>query len=744
MRKIAFATTLIAIVLLSWAASQQAAVSADAKEPLYMALIDRHATGASQENRGLAASFVGLMSTFREGQRIGFITAGDEAAIGPSVSGSVEHRSDYREILARLSDPAPVAVPDLSASLAYAHELMKFQGADEGSTLYVVSGGELEGDAPAESTPLEHIIGEFNSEGWQIVSIALPGSSSYADGFMSEVSGGTGSARFPLGTPDELKVIADSILSQDARGTLFEIGNDDLAADDVFTATLNIAPSTTTASLVFFKEGPTGSLSLRNPSGVEASEGDRALSSVIETPYMVVWTLVDPAPGKWTVEVRGREGFISAWHYPKHTLNIDFVSFESVPFDQRVDLVAFISDGERRVAASGIEMRAMVTAPDGKASSHVLNDNGELGDAVSGDTYYSTTLPPLGAAGEYQVELELYWPQYEHSISTRKVVTAQAFPSVDVDLTATENLTPGDRVKIGSAVVNIDGQSYAIPIDRISAGAASEHGGAVDLVPQELLNTGHAWAFDIMFTPVEEELHTLVLRLDMEYASRDYSFTTDSMVLSSVIPPAPPAVAPQPPAAPVAPEPAVAPPPPAPVAPAPPMVAPTANDGDGFPAAAIYGLAALAGALIIAGAIYIVYGVTRPNPYGYLHDDEGNLLVNLATIRRSAFTVVMSKNLVRGEELGIAELRGLSFFFGKGQVDIRSGQTEPSIRINNKPLIEGQQTRAGNLSWIGTQGKLFSLQLTAPMASPEPVAAPTPEDGMMGDEPAVAPNVGDD
>lgn len=744
MRKIAFATTLIAIVLLSWTASQQAAVSADAKEPLHMALIDRHATGASQENRDLAASFVGLMSTFREGQRIGFITAGDEAAIGPSVSGTVEHRSDYREILARLSDPAPAPVTDLSASLAYAHELMKFQGADEGSTLYVVSGGELEGEAPAESTSLEHLISEFNAEGWQIVSIALPGSSSYAEGFMSAVSDGTGSDRFPLGTPNELKVIADSILSQDARGTLFEIGNDDLAADDVFTSTLNIAPSTTTASLVFFKEGPTGSLSLLNPSGDEA---DRALSDVIETPYMVVWLLVDPAPGKWTVEARGMEGFISAWHYPKHTLNIDFVSFDSVPFDQRFDLVAFISDGARRVAASDIEMRAMVIDPDGKTSSHVLNDNGELGDAVSGDTYYSTTLPQLGAAGEYQVELELYWPQYEHSISTRKVVTAQAFPSINVDWTATEGLTPGERVKIGAAVVNIDGQPYAIPIDRISAGAASEHGGVVELVPQKLLNAGHASAFDIMFTPAQEERHTLVLRLDMEYASRDYSFTTDSKVLSSVIPPAPPAVAPQPPpAAPVAPQPAAAPPPPpaAPVAPAPPMVAPTANDGGGMPAIAIYGLAALAGALIIAGAIYIVYGVTRPNPYGYLHDDEGNLLVNLSTLPRSAFTLVMSKNLVRGDELGIAELRGLSFFFGKGQVDIRSEQTEPSIRINNKPLIDGQQTRAGNVSWIGTQGKLFSLQLTAPMASPEPVAAPKYDDGMMGEEPAVAPSVGDD
>ena len=740
MRKLIAATTLAAILMLSWTISQQQA-SADAKEPLYMALIDRHATSASQESQDLAVSFVGLLSTLREGQRIGFLTAGDESPIGPSVSGSVEHRSDYKAALARLAASGETAAPDLAAALAHAHEVMKFQGADVGSTLYVVSGG-ADGEMPESSAALDGAIREFNLEGWRIVSVALPGASEYADGVMDAVASGTGSERYPLGSPNDLKVIADSILSQDARGTLFEIGHDELASGDVFTAALNIAPSTTASSLVFFKEGPTGSLSLRNPAGVEATESDRALSSVIETPHMVVWTLVDPAPGKWTVDVRGREGFISAWHYPKHTLSMDFVSFDSVPYDQRVDLVAFISDGASRVASTDVEVRAIVTDGAGETRAYMLNDNGELGDAVSGDTYYSTTLPPLGTEGEYEVELELYWPQYDHAISRRKVITAQAFPSLAVELTATEGLTPGERANIGSAVVNVKGQPYAIPIEQISADVSSASGGSVELTPQRLLNTGHAWAFDIMFTPAGEELHTLALRLDMEYASRSYSFISDAAVLSSFPLPDPPAVAPVAPApVPVA---------PAPVAPAqvivvsPPAVEqpPMPADDGGVPAWALYALGAIAVGLVVAGGGYVAYALSRPKPYGYLYDEQGKLLADVSTLQRGLAAELTSRNLVRGEELGVAELRGLSLYFDQGHVDIRSAQTEPSIRINNKPLIAGEQTRANNQSWIGTQGKLFSLRLGSPLPSDEPFQAPLEFGGE--DAPSAAPSVGDD
>ena len=729
--KVVFALT--AILLLSWSISQLEPLRADSAQPLYIVLIDEHATGASQENRDLAVSFVGLLSALREGQRIGYLATGDAAAIGPAVAGSTEHKSAYKDAVAGIAGASGAPVADLSASLSYAHELMQFEGAAEGSTVYILSGGELDGEAPGESAPLGETISSFNAEGWQVVSVALPGSSTYARQFMRTASGGTGGDIFPLSTAQELKVIADSILSMDARGSLFEIGQGELASDDVFTASLDIAPSATESSLVFFKQGAGGSLSLKNPSGVEAVGGDRALSGVIETPHVVVWTLVDPTPGEWSVDVRGGEGFISAWHYPKNNLSLHMVSFDTIPFDRSTEFVAYVSDGGERVQASNGEMRVTFTDAAGQTFTHALNDNGELGDAIAGDAYYSTTVPPLGAEGSYSAEIELYWPEYEHSISTRTSVTAQSFPTLDVHLTHTEALLPGERVIIGSAEVKVNGQPYGIPVGLLSAHLSSDSGdGVIEIMPRSLLNTGHAWEFDIVFTPANEELHTLLFSLDMQYAARDYKFTTGSTVISSIVPPPPVVAQAPPPPAPVqaAPPP---PPPPAPVAPpAPPAPEPQPEDSSltRIIRIAAFAAAGIVSALAVAALVYVIYGLTRPSPYGYLCDDEGKLLVDFSMVERPTMTVVTSKNLLSGAELGIPELRGLSFYFGKDDVDIRSAQTEPSIRINNRPLIDGEQTRIDNRSWIGTQGKLFSLSLTKPLTDIEP--------------PIFAPGVGDD
>ena len=732
MKKIYTAFALAAILVLSWSVSQTGLLRAQNSEPIDIVIVDRHATGMSELNRDLTVSFIGLLSELREDQSIGFLTTGDEDVIGPAVAGSAEHKSTYREVISRIEDSSSVPVEDLSALLSYAHELMKFEGAGDGSTLYVISGGELDGEAPAAEYPVGKTINALNKEGWQVVSVALPGSSTYAKDFMRTVSGGTGSDIFPLSTPQELKVIADKILSEDAKGSLFEIGQDELAPNDVFTASLQIPPSTTESSLVFFKQGAAGSLSLQNPSGVKASEGDRALSGVVETPHVVIWTLTDPVPGEWMVDVRGGDGFISAWHYPKNKLSLHFVSHDSIPNDQSTEFVAYISDGVERVSVPDAELRATIVDSTGHTFTHTLNDNGEYGDAITGDAYYSATVPPLGGEGEYKVELELHWPQHQHTISTHRSVTAQAFPVLDVNLTHTEALTPGARVLIGSAEVKVNGQPYAIPTSMLSAEISSDSGEAVvELVPRELLNAGHAWAFDIVFTPSAEELHTVLFNLNMEYAAREYMFTTNSAVLSSFPPPPAP---PQPVVAQQAPPPAppvIEPPPP----PAPPVIEPpppAPEESSDFPLMiAIIAVAGVAAVLMTAAIIYIIYGLTRQKPYGYIYDDEGELLVDFSTIERSFSTLVTHKNLLLGEELDIPELHGLSFFFGKEDVEIRSAQTEPSIRVNNRPLISGEEQSAGNQSWIGTQGKLFSLHLTKPSEDEDT-------------EPFIAPAVGDD
>ena len=201
MKRIYIAFTLAAILLTVWTASQTGLLLAQNSDPLDIVIVDRHATGASEQNRDLAVSFIGLLSELREDRRIGFIATGNEDVIGPAIAGSPEHGSAYRNVVSHIKDSDGAQVEDLTAALSFAHERMKFESAGEGSTVYVVSGGELDGNAPAAEYPLGETINAINREGWQVVSVSLPGSSTYAKEFMRTVSGGTGSDIFPLSTP---------------------------------------------------------------------------------------------------------------------------------------------------------------------------------------------------------------------------------------------------------------------------------------------------------------------------------------------------------------------------------------------------------------------------------------------------------------------------------------------------------------------------------------------------------------
>ena len=92
MEKSRIAFFLAAILLLSWSVSQTGLLSAQSNDPLYIVVVDRHASGMSESNRDLTVSFIGLLSELREDQSLGFITTGEEGVIGPAVAGSAEHK----------------------------------------------------------------------------------------------------------------------------------------------------------------------------------------------------------------------------------------------------------------------------------------------------------------------------------------------------------------------------------------------------------------------------------------------------------------------------------------------------------------------------------------------------------------------------------------------------------------------------------------------------------------------------
>lgn len=666
-------------------------------EQQFVVLIDRHAVSESQNNGDLTESFLGLLSMLKDGKQITLATADDGAMRGPVIAGSAEYKVIHRNTLTTLANSSLAPEADLVNALASNLGVLDVLRAAPGSTVYVLTGGDSDALLGEASERLTSILQEFESNGWAVVGVSLPGSSQYAAEFFSLVEAESGDQVFPLSVPEGFKAFSDSILRLDAKGQLAQLGQGSLAPNEILSSSLNIAPASTETTMIFFKAGPSGSLRLKNPSGFEASQGDRALSTVVETPFIVMWKLVDPVPGQWTVDMHGVEGQISAWHYSANKLNLEFLTPNTVPFDQTVPLVAYITDGEKdRITMTDVEVRARITGPNGSTLIHSLNDDGELGDSIAGDGYYSTTMQPLGTEGDYRVDLELFWPQYNHFITSQKMLSAQPFPSLAVDVLHTGRLNIGERTRIATAQVNVNGQPFAVPVDELQASLTTEaeDSGRLEVIPQKLVNQGRAWEYDIYYTAAEQNQYSILLGLNMSYAGRDYQFAYDTMVLSSLIPPIPAEPAPQ-------------------------VVRlatpPTPPAGPTMPR----GLLAIPVVLVVALIAAGIYIISRTKPYGYLYNDRGELLVDFKSVPRKAAAAFMSRDTVDGTEIGVGELKGVSFNFSRGKVDIRSSHTDPSVRINNRPLIEGEEASLHDQTWIGTQGKLFSF-LLSPMMQAQP------------------------
>ena len=673
---------------------------------LSVILADRHSIGESSGHIDLVRSFAGLVSVLQSGQRFVYMAMDQSGeALGPATAGEPEFAEFGSQMDASLTSAASDGSADWVSAIAETYDILNRERAPSGSTLYVISGGTLELDPGDTAKHLAPMVSLFRESGWSIVGLALPGASPGVLGLMERISTDTGGETFELSVPDGFKGLADRILREDTKGALTRLNESEVTTSSVLTSTLSVAPGTYQATLLFFKEGLYGSLRLSNPEGLEASAGDRTASSVVETPHVVIWRLIDPVPGQWEVTVRGTEGLVSSWHYAVNSYGLGLVSLGAVPIDQPSTLVGYVLDGQDQVALDGVSLVATITSPNGASQVHELNDAGVSGDALAKDGYFSRTISPLLIEGDYTVELELSWPGIDHRISSEASFHAQAFPAIQVTLARTQDLRPGERAKVASIFVHVLGQPYAIAMDEFIPVLTSnaEEAGALIIKPQQLIEEGRAWLYDVFYTPQEGGLDTLIFQLSLEYSGRKYTYTTDSMVLSSLAPPSMTLPVPVVPSAPAALSPA------APLSPTLPQL-----DTSGTP----WGLLAIPMVAVVALLIATIYWFTRSRPYGYLYDDRDELTVDFANLRRNPIMGLLFRNQVYGRELPVQGLEGVMFKFSQQSIDLRGHRATPTVRVNNQPLVGEATVR--DRSWIGAHGKLYSFL----MSPPKPQMAP--------------------
>ena len=667
---------------------------------MVVVLVDRPAVAASDDGVGLVISFLGLMSTLAHERPFAFAYVdGPETFTVPVAPAEPSFATTRVLFEDELRYPAPGGRSRLGEALGSTFELLQEHAALSGSTVYLITGDAASMDLNEESGRLLPVASGFGDNGWSIIGLTLPGTSAGFRDFVAGLSEASRGEALELSVPDGLKRVADMVLRDDTKGSLAAMRQGPIAANAVFTSALDIAPGTLEAVLLFFKEGPYTSLRLSNPSGFEASSGDRTSSTVVETPHVVAWRLVDPAPGRWTVDVRGSDGAVSAWHYAVNKYRLSLESFGVVPVDQATTIVAALTDGSRLVSLDDVEVRAEITAPDGTTVVHVLRDDGASGDSVAGDGYYSGSIPPLPLSGDYRVELGLTWPEYGHGVSSPAAFEAQPFPRIEFAPLATEELELGLRHRVAIISVLVAGQPYAIPTDRLSWELASniEQSGALDIVPRRIVGQGRAWEYDVYFAPEKGGFQTLVVRIDIEYAGRRFSHTSESLVLSAPMPTAELL----PPAKPVA----EAPPPSVPEQE--PPAEPITVDPSAFPWGLTAGL--LAAALVVVAVS--LYWYTRQRPYGYLYDESKDLLVDFGGLKRRPIMGLLFRSLVRGDETGVPGLEGVRFSFFRDRVGMSIRPDAATVRVNNQPVVG--ETSVRDRTWIGTGGRLYSFLFSA-------------------------------
>jgi hypothetical protein len=695
MRRLLILTVLAAMAALSGMVGL--ALPAQAQESsagLTVVAIDRQSISSNPANVHLAQSFLNLLFHLRERETFTFVFIDDfDTTYGPVTTGAEEFIDVITQVEEMIAADPPFQPIDMTSLLAQMNNYLQGLSAPTESEIIILTGGQASTDVKAVSDRIGPTIDLFTQSGWEIISITAPGTDPGLKSVLDEISMETGGESFDLSVPEGYETIADRILRRDGSGSIANLGRSIIDDDSVFDVPVDIAPGTSELNMVFFRELPVTVFRLTNPDGFESSAGDRTSSTITEFHHVVIWELVDPVPGRWNLEVRGAQGHFSANAHYTNRYGIEFQSSGAAPLGQPINIVAMVTDNGQRAPVDAM-LTASITDPSGTSILHDLNDEGRDGDAAASDGFFSATIPPVNTEGTYGVELQMAWPDIAYTITTLSSFEAQSFPIVSVTPEAPDILEPGARTKIATLFVNIEGQPYSVPTDALSASIAVDQGdmGAVEVVPQQIITEGKAFAFDVFYTPAAEVLATVVIQLDIEYAGRQFSVLTDQVILSSVQPtptPAPIATA--------------TPPEPTPVtAPPPPRTQP--RKGAQVSMIAVGAILGVIGVAIIALA---AYWLAKPKPFGYIYSDEDELVVDFAQIPRTLSSVLTRRNIVLGDEVDVAGLSGIAFVFQRGgRLSMIPTTVSPTtVRVSNQPVTDSNPVFDN--TWIGAAGRLY-------------------------------------
>lgn len=656
--------------------------------------IDTNSMVSQEEYLEKITSIVGIMSTINQGDDFYFMPMNSPGNyLGPYRAGTSNFKDFTDQIHKAISESEPNTslVVEVDQTLGESYSLLDSESAPAGSGIYLISTNKYPIEQEYISNRIDPISDLFFDRQWHVSTFALSGIPESNINTSKTLASSTRGNTYPLDNIYGLKAFTDNLLKTSNRGNLISSGEKKLTFNDLLISDMEILPGTEYVMALFFRDENSGSLRLKNPQGLEASTGDRSSSSVLETPNTVIWVINDPIPGQWSVDVTGINGLVSSWYLTSNKYGLNFRMPEVVPTDETAIIATYITEANSLITMSdGASMTANLETPQNTSIMYKLTDDGNNGDLLSGDGYYSAAIPAPLTEGRYEVSAHLSWPGVKYKLTRNFSFEAQVFPSIEIDPIYTSNLFIGEQYTVATIYTKIKDSPYAIPSSNITPQILNDSAfGVLKINPRVPDADGKAWMYDVIFTPDKAGQTSAIFNVDFVYADRNYSRSTSNLTLESRLIPQ----------APIQPYSTV---------PYEPLPAPLPNDEPRKTKIALWMIITgiIVSVIFLITILVVLYRNSRPKPYGFLSDESNKLVLDFNNLKnRSMLKSIFARHLISGHETSLEEFSGSNFIFGKDSLTILATTTGHTIRVNNHPLVGSAQISDG--TWIGATGKLF-------------------------------------
>lgn len=630
--------------------------------PMTVIALDAGAASSDVDTAMMETALMTLAGNLDEGQ-MAIVRYG--AQVSPPVTAPAG--SDIIKIAGEQLDLVRQTTPPLKSDqfdvLTNAFSYLTRVDAETGSRVVLLTPGRILAESENTGARLNSVGELYANEGWTIDVATLVSTESALRALLSKLSTSSGGRYFDLGSPEGLR----SLLFEASGVDLETVIDTELNGVEV-ASTFEVAPMTENAKIAFLRFNRSTDISLFKPNGTQVT-AELENVGVVRSPNVVIFSIEEPMPGTWTAQGTGERGKLITGVDARTPLTVALIEQAPLPLGEPGILTAAGMIDGTPVAVPGTRIDAAVRQADGFTNVYQMNDEGLAGDATAGDGIFSVRLPSPETQGINDVTLKMNWADLKSEIRGTGSYKTEQFPAIRVtrmfDITAHE----GDEAVLATIESFVGSFPYLASPDEFDVKIVSVDGQTSGRVqPRSEPEPGKGFAFDVLGTLPASGDYSVSVSLDTEYLGREYFAPGPAISTNATITPQPFLIL-------------------------------------GLP---VWAWSAIA-AVVLVGLVLVIVQSRRVHPYGYIYDDQDNLLVDFANLRRRWTRKFTATDSVHVSEIHGLPFRSGTFKFSRSGVRLEYGHSEgqPSLRVNSRPAPDVVDLDRD--VWLGVSGKLLTF-----------------------------------